>query len=547
MASSHLDYCFHEGRKGKTGKQGPGILVVEGKYKFRYNQVNKAGNIFKLYCVKQLHPKFSCKAKAQVVKRDDGTFFLHSCDIDHTCLPDSALVIAEELKQRMVEIVRDNPANPVSEAIKTVKFEYAQENAEDPMFPEVMESLGNHRALEQKLLRSRWSIIGTMPKNRNDFNPEQFLKNVLKKSTMITIDSNNLDENWRSAIEKTNVNTSYNWDKFTDRMRAYEEEDDDEDQETGDSPEEQNDDEGDLDPKAGDLPKRVVCYTSLKLLKLFAQCTRGSLDGTFKSSCKLWKQQFVFMLKFRGHWIPVVWGWLPDKTELSYKVFLHLILEKLKDLEITFNLEEIICDFELAIHKSIDDICPDMKILGCFFHFALAVQRKVDKWGLKTHYENDEKFRRFVKQAIAVSALPLENIERGTRVLAANHVFDTEKENVFKDKLLNYIINYWVNGCYPPFIWSTWTRTDDYTNNNQEGFNSRMNKELKQKYPSPGILLCFLDKQIVGAEIDVTKATVGESRPRKQYKHRDKAEKRQKIKLDFQKSKLLAGADIDQV
>ena len=74
-----------------------------------------------------------------------------------------------------------------------------------------------------------------------------------------------------------------------------------------------------------------------------------------------------------------------------------------------------------------------------------------------------------------------------------------------------------------------------------------MNRDLKQKYPSPGILLCFLDKQIHESEMDVIKATVGEAKPRKQFKHRDKAAKRTKLKLDFENAKLLAGADIDKV
>ena len=92
----------------------------------------------------------------------------------------------------------------------------------------------------------------------------------------------------------------------------------------------------------------------------------------------------------------MVWGWLPDKTEVSYKVFLHLVLKRLEELGIPFDLEEMICDFELSIHKSLDDMCPSIKILGCFFHFALALQRKVDKWGMKTHYENNEIFRKFI-------------------------------------------------------------------------------------------------------------------------------------------------------
>ena len=94
-------------------------------------------------------------------------------------------------------------------------------------------------------------------------------------------------------------------------------------------------------------------------------------------------------------------------------MFLHLVSEKLKDLNIPFNMTEIISDFELNIHKSIDDMLEDVDILGCFFHLAKAFQNKVDRNGMKLEYENNPEFHKFVKQAIALSSLPLEDLHLG--------------------------------------------------------------------------------------------------------------------------------------
>ena len=74
-----------------------------------------------------------------------------------------------------------------------------------------------------------------------------------------------------------------------------------------------------------------------------------------------------------------MWGWLPDKAVVSYNVFLHLILEKLKEMRVEINIAEIISDFELNIHKPINDMMPDVDILGCFFHLTKAFNMKVDK------------------------------------------------------------------------------------------------------------------------------------------------------------------------
>ena len=73
MASIQKEHYFYEGRNGcKSGKTGPGILVVEEKYKFRVNQCNKAKTVYKMYCVQQGNPEFGCKAKATVVRREDN-------------------------------------------------------------------------------------------------------------------------------------------------------------------------------------------------------------------------------------------------------------------------------------------------------------------------------------------------------------------------------------------------------------------------------------------------------------------------------------------
>ena len=69
--------------------------------------------------------------------------------------------------------------------------------------------------------------------------------------------------------------------------------------------------------------------------------------------------------KHNQHWIPVVWNWLPDKSEVSYKVFLYLIQEKLKELGIQFIVKEMISDFELSIHKSIVEMIQEVRSTGC--------------------------------------------------------------------------------------------------------------------------------------------------------------------------------------
>ena len=335
MASTQKEHYFYQGRQSKNGGSGPGILVVDGKYRFRLSKTNKAKTICKMYCLQQGNPEFGCSAKATVVQREDGSYFLYSCDDNHNHLVNKAEVTAEELKQRMGEIVKEAPANPVGEAIKMVKLEAAEEfgNDEDN-FKEIVDALGSYHALELRLLRIREKIIGPMPRSRDRFDPKHFLKRIFGKNHKVEVlDSNKLSENWEDILNKSNPNSHYNWGNLNDNVRAHEDpiEDLEEvDLVEGNTEEEEtiedigSDDELDRpeNPPSSskNLPKRILAFTSRKLFNLFSKCERGSLDGTFKSCCKMWKQQFVWMLKYNHHWIPVVFGWLPDKSEISYKV-----------------------------------------------------------------------------------------------------------------------------------------------------------------------------------------------------------------------------------
>ena len=104
-----------------------------------------------------------------------------------------------------------------------------------------------------------------------------------------------------------------------------------------------------------------------------------------------------------------------------------MILEKLKEHNIVFNVKQIIVDFELNIHKSIDEIFPDVEILGCFFHLSKALQSKVEKNGMKVVYEKNFEFQRFVKKCVALSSLPLEDLETGMKWLKENVFFMIHK------------------------------------------------------------------------------------------------------------------------
>ena len=76
-----------------------------------------------------------------------------------------------------------------------------------------------------------------------------------------------------------------------------------------------------------------------------------------------WKQLFVLMCDFCGASIPVLFAFLPDKTEMSYFMVVFFLffafkkyqedIKKLtgKDL---ISLRKLKCDFEISIHRAFE-------------------------------------------------------------------------------------------------------------------------------------------------------------------------------------------------
>ena len=115
-----------------------------------------------------------------------------------------------------------------------------------------------------------------------------------------------------------------------------------------------------------------------------------------------------------------------------------MLKKKLEELNIPFNIKEVISDFELNIHKAVDEILPWIFILGCLFHFANAIKKNVDKRGFKSLYDTNSEFRNFVKRVTALSSLPLDDLQEGFQVLTDIKCTDETLEDP-KAVLLAYV------------------------------------------------------------------------------------------------------------
>jgi hypothetical protein len=282
-------------------------MAVDEKFEFTAHECTKDGTAWVYCCKYRLTPKVRCGAKARIIMFEDK-WILQSVDDNHKCEPNRARVTAELLRSKMKSLVRKDPVRAVGKAVRAVRIEAAEEYGDDEDFCQnLIAELGTDSALEKQMLRVRIEIIGPTPKSRNLFDPEHFLTRIYgDKSNVIVCDSNKLDDKWRDAIDKHNTNADYDWSKLTEGMLNIEQEHhtDEEVIQEDEEVDEGTSEVEDISEK--DLPKRVLAFTTKKLLKQLGNKLKSSVDGTFKSSCSLWGQMFVWMVKSKGycatHW-----------------------------------------------------------------------------------------------------------------------------------------------------------------------------------------------------------------------------------------------------
>lgn len=72
------------------------------------------------------------------------------------------------------------------------------------------------------------------------------------------------------------------------------------------------------------------------------------------------------------HYVPLVYFLLPNKLLRTYQIAFNYIKEVCNRMGLTFAPTTVTVDFEIAIHKAIENVLPDAKIKGCRFHLGQA-------------------------------------------------------------------------------------------------------------------------------------------------------------------------------
>ena len=175
-----------------------------------------------------------------------------------------------------------------------------------------------------------------------------------------------------------------------------------------------------------------------------------------------------------GEGMPLVWALLPNKTTETY-----------------VELFSALRDFEPAAINTLSQVFPTVRVNGCSFHFRQAMMRRMQREGLKAAYEVDESaVRVWLRRIMAMTMLPAFAIP-----LMWEHMrFPPKSGDLLTDakssSFAAYVGSTWIDGEFPPSMWSHFDNLGPRTTNLAEGWHNGLNSSLGVSHPS---LRTFLD------------------------------------------------------
>ena len=171
--------------------------------------------------------------------------------------------------------------------------------------------------------------------------------------------------------------------------------------------------------------------------------------------------------------VPLAFVFMSKRSKKAYKAVFNALL----DLVPQCKLKTIVTDFEAATWNAAREVFPNIVMRGCLFHFNQAVFRKIKEFKLDNEYDNEPHTHRFCRQLMALPLLPKEHI-----VGAFNRItkYVVEAAGLPKHKkLVNYMRSTWIDSNqFPPSSWC-WFREAIRTNNDVEGWHTRLIKNAE--------------------------------------------------------------------
>lgn len=166
-----------------------------------------------------------------------------------------------------------------------------------------------------------------------------------------------------------------------------------------------NGDDWVLHQDASDENPCIVLATKANL-RYLKQSSVWYGDGTFDVSPKMFYQMYTIHCPVMGKVLPMVYCLMSNKTADSYRKVFNILNTNMANGAL---VNKFRADLEKAPIMQFLDVFPNSEVETCFFHFAQANWRQIQRLGLSPLYLENFEVRRAVKSFTALAFVPPED------------------------------------------------------------------------------------------------------------------------------------------
>ena len=205
-------------------------------------------------------------------------------------------------------------------------------------------------------------------------------------------------------------------------------------------------------------------------LRALRRCGEVYMDGTFRSCPAPYNQFFTVLGRYHGWVIPLVDVLMENKGIGHYRQVLAAISRHVRRVtHHRWRPRMVICDFEQALITAVETDLPHAQVKGCYFHFTQNLWRRIQELGLAGPYHRDRDLRKCLRKVMAIGYLPLALVQMNFNLLrAARRTNNLINRYPALMDFFAYVMNTYVNGTFPPALWSVYDRNMDVRTNNVE-------------------------------------------------------------------------------
>ncbi|KAG0439352.1 hypothetical protein DMUE_2486 [Dictyocoela muelleri] len=256
---------------------------------------------------------------------------------------------------------------------------------------------------------------------------------------------------------------------------------------------------------------RVLIFTTETHLMHLNFCNEWYCDGTFKSCPRDFTQLYTIMGRMKSEIMPFAYFLMKNKSKNGYLKGFKFVAEKLKK-----HPEYITIDFEMSSFSGLNDIFPNTKIQGCFFHFNQILFRNIQKMGLTVEYQRNSFLREAYRMIISLSCVPIEEFEKQVELLDKYFISNMKYHEILSVRVSFKNIyckkeekNERPKNIFSVNFWSIHERIlkdIPKTKNNLEGWHKTINSNFIVSHPSIYELGYELKKQHARVENNISKS-----------------------------------------